>query len=69
MSNGLLQGFSQLFTGVVTILGTLIFMFSLDPLIALVVVVLTPLSLFVASFIAGHIHAMFTRQARGARAA
>ncbi len=63
VSNGLLQGFSQLFTGVVTILGTLIFMFSLDPLIALVVVVLTPLSLFVASFIAGHIHAMFTRQA------
>ncbi len=63
VSNGLLQGFSQLFTGVVTILGTLIFMFSLDPFIALVVVVLTPLSLFVASFIAGRIHAMFTRQA------
>ena len=43
VSNGLLQGFSQLFTGVVTILGTLIFMFSLDPFIALVVVVLSPL--------------------------
>ena len=63
LASGLLQGFSQLFTGILTILGTLAFMFRLHPLTALVVVVLTPLSLFVASFIASHIHAMFTGQA------
>ena len=63
LATGLLQGFSQLFTGVLTILGTLAFMFRLHPPTALVVVVLTPLSLFVASFIASHIHAMFTGQA------
>ena len=61
-SEGLLMGFTQLFTGVLTILGTLIFMFSIHPLIALVVVVLTPLSLFVASFIAKRTYIMFRRQ-------
>ena len=60
-SEGLLMGFTQLFTGVLTILGTLIFMFSIHPLIALVVVVLTPLSLFVASFIAKRTYIMFRR--------
>ena len=52
VSDGLLQGFTQLFTGVVTILGTLIFMLAANVWVALLVVVLTPLSLFVASFIA-----------------
>ena len=61
-SEGLLMGFTQLFTGVLTILGTLIFMFPIHPLIALVVVVLTPLSLFVASFIAKRTYVMFRRQ-------
>ena len=51
-SDGLLMGFSQLFTGVVTIVGTLVFMFTLNALVTIVVVVLTPLSLFVAAFIA-----------------
>ena len=60
--DGLLMGFSNLFTGVVTILGTLIFMLTIHPLITLVVVVLTPLSLFVASFIAKHTHDMFKKQ-------
>lgn len=64
VSTGLLQGFSQLFTGVITILGTLVFMFSLHFGIALVVVVLTPLSLFVSAFIARHIQAMFVKQAK-----
>ena len=61
-SEGLLMGFTQLFTGVLTILGTLIFMFSIHPLIALVVVVLTPLSLCVASFIARRTFTMFRHQ-------
>ena len=51
-SEGLLMGFTQLFTGVLTILGTLLFMLSINPWITIVVVALTPLSLFVASFIA-----------------
>ena len=63
-SDGLLMGFTQLFTGVVTIAGTLGFMLALNPSIALLVVVLTPLSLFVASFIARHTHRYFTEQAR-----
>ena len=61
-SDGLLMGFAQFFTGVVTILGTLCFMLALDWRIALMVVVLTPLSLFVAKFIAEHTHAMFLEQ-------
>ena len=52
VSDGLLQGFTQLFTGIVTILGTLVFMLAANVWVALLVVVLTPLSLFVASFIA-----------------
>ena len=62
VSDGLLQGFTQLFTGVVTILGTLLFMLFADPLITLVVVVLTPLSLFVASFIAKNSYKHFRNQ-------
>ena len=56
VGTGLLQGFTQVFSGIVTILGTLVFMFTINPIIALVVVVLTPLSFFVASFIAKHSH-------------
>lgn len=63
-SDGLLMGFTQFFTGVITILGTLAFMIVLDWRIALLVVVLTPLSLFVAKFIAEHTHAMFLEQSR-----
>ncbi len=61
-ADGLLLGFTQLFTGVLTILGTLIFMLTLHPLITLLVVVLTPLSLFVARYIATHTHDMFKKQ-------
>ncbi len=60
--DGLLMGFSNLFTGVVTIVGTLVFMLTIHPLITLVVVLLTPLSLFVASFIAKRTHDMFKKQ-------
>ena len=63
-SDGLLMGFTQFFTGVITILGTLAFMLVLDWRIALLVVMLTPLSLFVAKFIAEHTHAMFLEQSR-----
>lgn len=62
ISDGMLQGFSQLFTGVITILGTLAFMLSINVKIALVVVLITPLSLFVASFIAKRSHNMFREQ-------
>lgn len=51
-SDGLLMGFTQLFTGVVTILGTLVFMFSINVPTTIVVVILTPLSFFIAGFIA-----------------
>ena len=61
-SDGLLMGFTQLFTGVVTIVGTLGFMFFLNPKIAIVVVVLTPLSLFVARFIASRSFSLFKAQ-------
>lgn len=61
-SDGLLMGFSQLFTGVVTILGTLIFMLSINVKIALVVILITPISLFVASFIAKKTYTMFRKQ-------
>lgn len=64
IAEGLLQGITQLFTGVVTILGTLLFMLSVNPLITLVVVLVTPLSLFVASFIARHSHEMFRSQSK-----
>ena len=61
-ADGLLMGFSQLFTGVVTILGTLIFMLSIHPGITLVVVCLTPLSLLVANYIAKNTFSLFKEQ-------
>ena len=63
-ADGLLMGFTQLFTGVMTILGTLLFMLRIHAGIALVVVLVTPLSLVVASFIAGRTYAMFDLQTR-----
>ena len=63
-ADGLLLGFTQLFTGVVTILGTLGFMLAIRPLIALVVVVLTPISFLAAKFIASHTHRYFVEQSR-----
>ena len=66
-ADGLLMGFTQFFTGVLTIVGTLLFMLWMNPVITLVVVVITPVSLFVASFIASKTYAMFKEQsaARG----
>lgn len=64
ISDGLIQGFSQLFSGVVTIIGTLVFMLTYNWLIAAIVVLLTPLSLFVAYFIAKGCHNMFAMQAK-----
>ena len=66
-SEGLLLGFTQLFTGALTILGTLLFMLSIQPFITAAVVVLTPVSFFVASFIAKKTFVMFKQQseARG----
>ena len=61
-ADGLLMGFTQFFTGVITILGTLGFMFSIHVWIALLVVCLTPISLFVARFIASHTYSMFRLQ-------
>ncbi|MCC2165249.1 ABC transporter ATP-binding protein [Brotaphodocola catenula] len=63
-SDGLLMGFTQLFTGVLTILGTLGFMLIVNPVITLVVVLVTPLSLFVASFIAKKTFSMFKLQSQ-----
>ena len=62
ISTGLLQGFTQLVSGVVTIIGTLIFMITIKVELAIVVAVLTPLSLFVASFISKGTHKMFAKQ-------
>ncbi len=61
-SEGLLMGFTQLFSGVLTVAGTLAFMLTINPLIALIVVLLTPLSLFTASFVTKRTYAMFGRQ-------
>ena len=61
-AEGLLMGFTQFFTGVLTILGTLIFMLTINVWITLVVVIITPLSLFVAKYIASKTHAMFQLQ-------
>lgn len=61
-SEGLLMGFTQLFTGVMTIVGTLLFMLSVNPWITAVVVILTPLSLVVAGFIAKKSYVMFKHQ-------
>lgn len=58
-AEGLLMGFTQLFTGVLTILGTLFFMFYINWLVAIVVVVLTPMSLVIAKFIGSRTHSMF----------
>lgn len=61
-SDGLLMGFTQLFTGIITIIGTLFFMIRLNFWIALMVIVLTPLSLFAAKFIASKTYSMFKEQ-------
>ena len=61
-AEGLLMGFTQLFSGVLTILGTLLFMLRIHPKITLAVVVITPLSLFVAAFIAKRTYSMFQLQ-------
>lgn len=67
ISDGLIQGFTQLFNGIVTVVGTIVFMLTINVSITLVVVVITPLSLFVAAFIARRTHRMFKLQsaARG----
>lgn len=62
VSDGLLQGITQFFTGVVMIVGTLLFMLSISPVIALVVVLVTPLSIFVAGMIAHLCRKQFTEQ-------
>jgi len=63
-ADGLLMGFTQLFTGVITILGTLIIMLSLNPWITAIVVLLTPMSFFVTGFIAKRTHKHFQQQAK-----
>ncbi len=70
-ADGLLMGFTQLFTGVLTIIGTLAIMFAVNWVIALLVFVLTPLSLFVARFIASRTYSMFgkTNEVRGRQTA
>ena len=69
VSDGLLMGFTQLFTGVITIIGTLVSMFLVNWIVALVVLFVTPLSLFTASFIAKKTFTLFYKQseARGAQ--
>ncbi len=62
-TDGLLMGFSQLFTGIITIIGTVGFMIAIDWRIALIVILLTPLSLLLARFIAKSTHKMFKTQA------
>lgn len=64
IAEGLLLGFSNLFTGILTILSTLVFMVILNPLIAGVVVVITPISLFVAKFISGRTYKFFKGQSQ-----
>lgn len=64
LADGLLLGFSQLFAGVATIVGTLIFMVSIKPLIAVIVIVLTPLSFVAARYIATHTHSYFSQQSK-----
>lgn len=61
-ADGLLMGFTQLFTGVITIIGTLVFMVSVSPVITLAVVVVTPVSFLVAGFISRKTYAMFKKQ-------
>ncbi len=62
LSDGLIMGFTQLFTGVVTILMTVVFMLSMNVRIALIVIILTPLSLFIARFISTKTYSMFKTQ-------
>ncbi len=62
VGDGLLLGFTQFFVGVLTIIGTLLFMIMLNYWIALIVVILTPISLFVAKYISKHTHDMFKKQ-------
>lgn len=71
LSDGMLLGFTQLFSGIVTIIGTLIFMFSKNFWITLMVIVLTPVSFLVAKFISSHTFQMFRKQsdARGRQTA
>ena len=71
LSDGMLLGFTQLFSGIITIIGTLIFMFSKNVWITLMVIVLTPVSFFVAKFISSHSFQMFRAQsdARGRQTA
>lgn len=71
LSDGMLLGFTQLFSGIITIIGTLIFMFSKNVWITLMVIVLTPLSFFVAKFISSRSFHMFRKQsdARGRQTA
>lgn len=61
-ADGLLMGFTQLFTGMITILGTLVFMFTINVTIAIYVVVITPVSLLVASFVAKRTYVFFQKQ-------
>ncbi len=61
-SDGLLLGFTQLFTGILTIIGTFVFMLTINVWITLAVAVLTPLSIFAAKFISSHTYSMFRRQ-------
>ena len=63
-ADGLLLGFTQLFNGILTILGTIVFMLIISPLITLLVIILTPLSLFVSAFIAKKTHSMFLLQSK-----
>lgn len=63
-ADGLLMGFTQLFTGIMTIIGTLIFMLKLSPVIAITVVILTPASLFTAKYIANHTYKFFREQSK-----
>lgn len=64
LADGLLLGFSRFFSGVLTILGTLAFMISINPFIALAVAVLTPVSLFTAKYITGKTYGLFKSQAK-----
>ena len=63
-ADGLLMGFTQLFTGVITIVGTLVIMLGLNPWITAIVVLLTPMSFLVTGFIAGRTHKHFQQQAK-----
>jgi len=61
-ADGLLMGFTQVFTGIATIIGTLVFMLLMSPVTTIVVIVLTPLSLFAAKFISGKTYSLFKKQ-------